>query len=213
MTTSPFILCALTCFSATGNPLRLGAAVVPPNTAVVHAGGGLDVVLPVLSAGFIVGLADGWDLGAEYDTHAGLQHDFGITARYALNERFAVALNASHGFIAVEELSGIEAAPAPFGTGFTTTPMFRASFKTERGVHIGFSFGLRLRWTEPQTTNAIVENAFAPTLHTAHAEASAEWPTGSGTPYIRMTATIPLQAEFRVIGYFPRVLAGYGWSF
>jgi hypothetical protein len=192
---------------------RLGAAVLPDGRAAVHAEGGIDVAVPVAGIGAVVGVADGIDLAGAYLTHAGLHHELGITARYAFADDYAFAFEASHGLFAIEELAGVEADRSPLGGAFTTTASLLTTLATDRGTRVSIGASVTLRWFHPTSTDEGIVQTFDLSLHTLRAEVGFEWPGENGTPFVRIRALVPIQADLRVLGCLPMIAAGYTWGF
>ena len=209
MTAPPFMLCALLCASSP----NVGAAVVPRGEAALYAAGGINVLLPTLTLGATAGVADGVDLDLRYDTHAGLAHDVGLTGRFRPFERFAVGLNVSHSFFAIEEVSGILAVRAPFSNGSTFAPDVRWTAFQRGNTQVHLLGGLAIRWlglAEDEFGTITRELEFS--IRHAFAEVGVEWSTEEGSLWVRVRAVVPIETEFRVLGYLPWVVIGHSWS-
>lgn len=208
MMAAPFILCVYWC---TTSP-SLGAMSVPPGEVAFDLGGGMSAVLPTVTIGGTAGVTDSFDLGLHYDVHGGIAHDVYATARLSF-DRFALRLDLGHVFYAIEEVGGIEAVDSPFGNGAYSTLAFVISFFRDDATHVALGAGATVRWFDLVRRDDLdgLERAFDPILQSAHLEATAEWEGGGGATYVRFVASVPLQAEFRVLGFLPRIVAGRVW--
>ncbi|MDD9937750.1 MAG: hypothetical protein OXT09_29330, partial [Myxococcales bacterium] len=131
MTAAPFILWA---FSYASSPAQ-GAALVPGAQGSLSLAGGLNTNVPTLSLAATAGVTEGLDMSLTYDTHAGIAHDVALSTRLRLTPGWAVALDVTHAFFAVEEAFGIHTADAPFGNGVSSSPLLMASWFSGGGTH------------------------------------------------------------------------------
>ncbi len=177
------------------------------NPAVVELGGGVNGMFPAATARAELS-TPAVDLEARYETAAGLVHDFGLGARYA-TQRWDLSLDVAHGFFGVEELGGIDTAPAPFGNGTTSTLSARRWLATSRGIRVALGGGATLRWLKLVEDLGTIEREFELTLHHVHASAEGRWPGGF---FIRFRALVPIQADFKILGYLPMLSLGRAWS-
>lgn len=209
MIPAQFILCGLWCGV---DPLH-GARTVVPEHGALHVGGGVNAVFPTLTLGATLGVSSRVDARFVYTTHGGVAHEVEAGARVRLTERWGLVHTASYGLFLVEEIGGIQSVHAPFGNGLTTTHQVVLSRLNLQGLHLAFTAGVTLRWLVPRQEFETVTLAFEPTLHTAHAQVVAEWVARSGgTWWLQVRATVPVQADFKLIGYFPMVLVGRSWA-
>lgn len=209
MTVAPFMLCA---FSFASSP-ALGTSIVPPGEAGLYVGGGFNLILPTLSFGGTAGITKGFDLDVRYDTHAGLVHDLGLTGRVRFADRFATALNVSYSFFAIEEVSGILAVRAPFSNGATFAPDLRWMVLDDSDTKVNLLGGVMVRWlalTEDEFGTVTRQLEFS--LRHAFFEVGAEWIDGDESTWLRVRAVVPIEAEFRVLGYLPWIVIGHTWS-
>lgn len=175
------------------------------NPAVVEIGGGVAGMFPAGSVR--ASLAAPVEIEARYLTLAGLVHDFGVGARYP-GEGWDLRLDVAHGFYAIEDLGGIDTAPAPFGNGTTSTLEARSWLQARR-VRVALGGGATLRWLRLRERLGTVERVFEPTLHHVHGLAEGHWPGGF---FIRLSALVPIQADFKILGYLPTLTLGRAWS-
>jgi hypothetical protein len=205
-----FILCGLWC----GHSPLLGAFTVAPERGAVSVAGGVNAVFPTLALSVTAGVSSRLDLTLAYETHAGLAHVVRASARARLAERWAMVNAVSYGLFTVEDIGGIESVYAPFGNGLTTTHSAVFSRWSEGALHLAFAAGVTVRWVVPrQDAFGVTTLEAAPTLHTAHLDASVEWAArASGTWWLTFRALVPIQADFRLFGYLPMVLVGRSWS-
>jgi len=186
---------------------------VPPAHGVLRVGGGFSALFPTVSLEAGGGVTRRLDLTAHYDTHAGLAHVYGLTARVGLPRSLAVSIDVSHSNFALEEISGIQAVRAPIGNGLTSTFSFHGSRVTAGGVHFYGGGGLTLRWLVPrERPEGTVERVFDLTVNHLYAELGAEWERKSGALYLRFRAIVPIQTELNVLGYLPWVVIGRTWN-
>ncbi len=203
------MLCA---FWLASSPTQ-GTAVTPSGEAGLYVAGGLNVALPTVTLGAIAGVADGFDLDFRYDTHAGLVHDVGLTARFAWAERFAAAVNVSYSFFAIEEVSGILAVRAPFSNGATVAPDVRWRVLDRKDHHLSLMGGASVRWLGLEEDEfGTVSRRLEFSVRHAFLEVGAEWIGDSGSTWLRVRAVVPIEAEFRVLGYLPWIVVGHTWS-
>ena len=209
MTAAPFMLCALTLASSPS----LGTSVVPPGTAALYTGVGFNVALPTVTLGATAGVAKGIDLDLRYETHAGLAHDVGVTGRFRVAERLAAAVNLSYSFFAIEEVSGIVAVRAPFSNGATFAPDIRWLALDRGDTQISLLGGASVRWLglDEDEFGTITRRLELSVRH-AFLEVGAEWSDPGGSTWLRVRAVVPIEAEFRVLGYLPWVMLGWTWS-
>ena len=192
---------------------NLGADVVPPGEAALYIAGGFNVALPTLSLGATAGVADGVDLDFRYDTHAGIVHDVGLTGRFAFTKRLAAAVNLSYSLFAIEEVSGILAVRAPFSNGASVAPDLRWTVMNGSDTHINLQGGFAVRWLGLQEDEfGTVTRRLELSVRHAFAEVGAEWFDGDGSTWLRVRAIVPVEAEFRVIGFLPWIVLGCTWS-
>lgn len=179
----------------------------PPPADAVRAGGGFIGLLPAATLRAEIGAGERVAVTARYDTAAGMAHDLGLGARVHFGP-WRAEFEAAHGFFSVEELGGIVLANAPFGQGLTT--LFGAAYAlhTARGHAVFFEGGLTARWTRLEDDFGTRTRVFEPTLHTAHLGLGVDW---TGGLFLRVRAVAPVQAELKVLGYYPHAFVGYAW--
>lgn len=197
MTAALYMLCALT----------WSAADAPVDPASARIGGGVFGLLPAatLRADAPAGPLT---LAVRYDTAGGLVHDVGLAARAGLGD-WRLELEVAHGFPGLEEIGGIQLDDMPLGHGLTTAFVALRDLRTERGHHIRLGAGLTARWTAIRADFGIQERAFDPSLHHMHGEVRIDWTNGV---FLRARAVVPIEAELKVLGFWPQVLVGHAWS-
>lgn len=193
-----------------GAPSMLCVLSSPPalEAPAVQVGGGVFGLLPAATLRATLPVVDGTALLVRYDTAAGMAHDVGLAARHDFGAlRFE--LDVAHGFFGLEEIAGIHLDDAPFGNGLTTTLTALGGIETSGGHRVGLGGGLTARWTRLASDFGVVERRFDPSLHHLHGEARVDWTNGV---FLRVRAVVPIEAELRVIGFWPQVLVGHTWS-
>lgn len=209
MIAAPFTLFAL----LSANSPTLGAATMPPQKVALYLGGGFNVLFPTLSLGATAGVSEGFDLDLRYDTHAGLVHDLSVTGRLQLGERWALGLGLAHSFFAFEELSGVVAVRAPFSNGSTVSPDVRWSFWRGTSTQVFLVAGASVRWLGLEEDEfGEVRRSLEFSLRHAFLEVGAEWLEEGASNWVRVRAVVPIEAEFRSLGYLPWIMFGRSWS-
>lgn len=175
--------------------------------AAVQLGGGVFGLLPAatMRAEAPVGPAS---VTLRYDTAGGLVHDLGLGARAPLGP-LRVELEVAHGLLGIEEIAGIQLDDIPFGQGLTTRLTGLSALHTSGGHRVQLGGGFTARWTAISTTQGAQARVFDPTLHHAHGELRVDW---QGGLFLRLRAVVPIEAELRVLGYWPQVLVGQTWG-
>lgn len=189
-----------------------GARITPVGGATLHAAAGLNVLLPTLVVGATTGVAGPLDVGLRYEVHAGLGHVFVLAARARVASPLALALELAQGFFAAEELAGIRLVEAPFGNALVTTPRLLASIVSTPAVHVALGLGVSLRWVVLEQRAEETRRSFDPAVQDATLELAAEWPLCTGVAFLRFVALVPIQAELRVLGFLPSLVAGRTWD-
>ena len=209
MTAVPFMLCV----SWFASSPSLGTAVVPPGEAALYVAGGFNVTLPTLTLGATAGVSDGFDLDLRYDTHAGIVHDVAVTGRLRLSERFAAAVCIAYSFFAIEEVSGILAVRSPFSNGSTVAPDVRWTALDDGDTRVSLVGGFAVRWlTLAEDEFGTVTRDLELSVRHAFLEVGAEWTGDGASTWLRVRAVVPIEAEFRVLGYLPWIVIGRTWS-
>lgn len=194
MTAALYMLCALT-------------SSLPAEGAAARLGGGVFGLLPAATLRAEAPLG-GFALGVRYDTAAGLVHDVGLSARYAV-DAWHVELDVSHGFVGLEEIAGIQLDDIPLGQGLTTALVGLGEVITSSGHRVRLGGGLTAKWTAIETVLEVQERVFEPSLHHVHGEVRVDWTNGL---FLRGRAVVPVAAELRVIGFWPQLLVGRTWA-
>lgn len=187
------------------SPVADGGDAIDP--AAVRVGGGVFGLLPAATLRAEVPV-DGITLAVRYDTAAGLAHDVGLAGRMAWG-RARVEVEVAHGFFGIEEIAGIGLDDAPLGHGLTTTASGLWRWQTRGGHTVDLGGGLTARWTGLDNDFGVLERTFDPALHHVHGEARVDW---DGGVWLRFRAVVPIEAELKVIGFWPQVLVGYRWG-
>ncbi len=190
MMAAPFILCA-----------SLSAA-------EVAVGGGVFGLLPAVTLRAEAPVGDA-AIAVRYDTAAGLVHDVGLAGRVTWGDAIDVELELAHGFLGLEEIAGIQLDDIPLGQGLTTALSGLWRTTTDGGHRVRLGAGLTARWTTIRTDLGVQERAFDPSLHHAHGEVRVDW---QGGIFLRFRAVVPIEAELKVIGFWPQALVGYSWA-
>lgn len=184
----------------------------PADSAAVQLGGGVFGLLPAatMRAEAPVGQLGSapFGLAVRYDTAAGLVHDLGLGARLDLGGA-RVELELAHGVLGIEEIAGIQLDDIPFGHGLTSTALALAGWSTSGGHRVHLGGGLTARWTAISKSLGAQERVFDPSLHHVHGELRVDW---RGGLFLRLRAVVPVEAELRVLGYWPQVLLGRAWG-
>ncbi len=201
MTAASLMLCTLWC----GDKAVFGAATAPAGAVAVHAGAGLSTVVPTLWAGVVVGVTPWLDASFRYDTYALILHVPEIGARLRLSDGLGARLAAGYGFFVVGKLAGTELAQSPVGAGLTVDAALLLSHRAG-GVSLGFAVGASTRWVDGAGDVGLV-------VRGAKGEITAEWSGESGATFLHVGALFPIQAELRVLGYFPTVVVGRTFLF
>jgi hypothetical protein len=204
MIAAPFILCVSWC---THSP-TLGAEIVPPRKVALSVSGGLNVILPMLRLSAVSGVARGFDIGIDYDTYAGLVHTMGLAPRLRVHRHVALRAEVSYGFYTMEEIFGVRLSRAPFGNGLSLNPTLLASYRTRGGVNLAGAVGLSLRFLRIDDQGGVIERTPEISVQHVFAELGAEWQRKHGALFLRFRAVVPVQADFRVIGFLPMFTVG-----
>lgn len=175
--------------------------------AAVALGGGVFGLLPAVTVRAEAPVGE-TVLALRYDTAAGLVHDVGLAGRMAWHD-IEAEFEVAHGFIGLEEIAGIQLDDIPLGQGLTTALTGLWQTTTDGGHHIRLGAGLTARWIAIHTDLGVQTRAFDPSLHHMHAEARVDWRDGI---FLRFRAVVPIEAELKVIGFWPQVLVGYTWA-
>lgn len=175
---------------------------------VVQIGAGVFGLLPAATLRAEMPVADVIALAVRYDTAAGMVHDFGLAARLVTG-RARFELDVAHGFFGLEEIAGIQLDDAPFGHGLTTTLVALARWHTDGGHAVDLGGGLTARWTDLDNDFGVQRRIFDPTLHHLHGEVRVD---GRDGIFLRLRAVVPIEAELRIIGFWPQVLVGHTWA-
>lgn len=185
----------------------LSSPPIGADAATVRVGGGVFGLLPAATLRAEIPF-DGWGLAVRYDTAAGLAHDVGLTGRL---DRGAARLEVevAQGFFGVEEIAGIGLDDAPLGAGLTTTAVGLWRTATDHGHRVDLGGGLTARWTTLDNRFGVLERRVDPSLHHLHGEVRVDW---RGGVFLRFRAVVPVEAELRVIGFWPQALVGYRWG-
>ncbi|MEM9188400.1 MAG: hypothetical protein AAGF12_04460 [Myxococcota bacterium] len=189
-----------------------GAIPVPAGEGRMHVAGGFGTLLPTFTLGGTLGVGDGVDLDLRYETYAALSHDISLTSRISLAEYWAVALSLNHVFFLIEDIGGVESADAPVGNGLSLAPSLFGSFFLDSGVHVALGASASFRFIE-LVRNEDGTLTRQPRLTLAHAalRVAVEWEGDGATTFLRFSAVVPIQADFRVLGYLPHI--SFGRSF
>jgi hypothetical protein len=156
----------------------------------LDAAGGVNVLVPALSAGATVGLPGGHGAGLRWETHAGLAHVFTASARARVAGGWAVGVDAADGLFIADELFGVELARSPFARGFMVEPVVAHT----RG-RLGLVAGTTVRLSDPGWQS--IKLAVTVDL---------------GPVFLRFQALVPLEEDTRVLGYLPTVVVGRTWG-
>ena len=186
MTAAPFILCASWCAASAG------AVLPPPGNATVSVGGGMAVVVPTVGVAGTVGVTSWLAVAGRYETFAGLAHTGQASARARFADGWAIDLGVGYGLFVTDVVFGIDTRESPFGRGLRLEPSLHRSLRSG-GVHVGIGAGATWRFDG---------------IASAQAEVSFDWRAGA---FLRVRGLVPLEGDFRVLGYLPTVVAG--WSF
>lgn len=185
---------------------------VAPARAVISGAAGIHAVLPSLGLRVLTGAGERFDVFAGYETHAGLAHQFSLGVRWVFSQNVLLSLSAAHGFFALEEISGIDLADAPFGDGTTTTLSAVFGGFAVGNAAITFEGGLTMLWLASERSADRIERVFDPALQNLHFGCAARWEDGRDATFLAFRATVPIEANFRVFGYIPWIAIGRSWS-
>lgn len=208
------LLCTLYGFAWSAEVVAptLGAATLEPSQARLRVVGGLDTVFPTVGLGALVGLVPGWDLDLDVTTRAGLAWSASARVRAGLGEHWAGRVRLVESFTAVEDLSGIQIADAPFSNRVGVEPTLAWSGPSAAGVHLAVSGGVTVRtWVARRTADG-TRRELDPAVDAVHASVGAEWTGERGSTTLAVRALTPIDPEFRVLGYLPWVTVGRTWG-
>jgi len=82
----------------------------------------------------------------------------------------------------------------------------------DEGPHVAFALGATVRMTRLRESFGELSREIDPSLESAWLEAAVEWDDDGASTFLSFRATVPIQADLRVLGYFPWITIGRSWE-
>jgi len=186
----------------------LGAALVVPGAAVGHVGVGMEVAIPTAVAGVRIGVSERADIGARWRTWGGLSHNMQLDFRAKLSARMTGRISVDEAFHGLEDISNVRAISVPFGARVALS----ATVGHDPDGPLACELGPTLRLVDFAVDGFRAQRTADLGLESIRATVGGVWDTKGGTRELHVTATVPVQQQTSVVGFWPRVEMRWTWG-